>query len=348
MQFADIIGNGELKQRLAQMVDDDRLSHAILLTESGDWGGVAIATALAQYVNCEHPHDGDSCGECNSCHKYSKLIHPDLHYVFPVSSSKDLSEAEKKAPISDYFVKDFRELLLYDKYFGEQTLYEAIGLEGKSGIIGVNEARRIFEKLSLKSFEGKYKTMVIYLPEKMNQEAANKLLKLLEEPPAGTLFILVSHAPEKILSTIRSRCQMIQLMPLSREERKAAGKGTQSNPEFQELLTGIIKAGLGKALADTIPIWEALAEMGREKQKDFCIYSENYIRKLYMAASAMDSIAEYDTSEEAAIRELAPKIKPAFYERAFNAFETAIASVESNVNAKLTFCNLCNILYTSL
>ena len=152
------------------------------------------------------------------------------------------------------------DLLLYavtDRaWVGEQTLYEAIGLEGKSGIIGVNEAKRIFEKLSLKSFEGKYKTMVIYLPEKMNQEAANKLLKLLEEPPAGTLFILVSHAPEKILSTIRSRCQRIQLMPLSREQRQAAGKGSQSNPEFQELLTGIIKAGLNKALADTIPVWE--------------------------------------------------------------------------------------------
>ncbi len=348
MQFSDIIGNDELKKLLAQMVDDDRLSHAILLTEDGDWGGIAMATALAQYVNCEHPHDGDSCGQCDSCHKYSKLIHPDLHYVFPVTSAKSLTDQEKKAPISDYFVKDFRQLLLSDYYFGEQTLYEVLGIEGKSGNISVHEAKRIFEKLSLRAFEGKYKTMVIYLPEKMNQEASNKLLKLLEEPPAGTLFILVSHAPEKIISTIRSRCQRIQLKPLSRDEKKAAGIGSDTNPAYRELLTGILKAGLDKNLIDTFPIWEAIADMGREKQREWCIYSENFIRKIYMVASSMPDIVEIDPAEEELIAGLASRIKPTFYEKAFTAIENAIGSVESNVSAKLTFCNLCNILFLSL
>lgn len=348
MRFSDITGNEELKKLLAQMVDDNRLSHAILLTEDGDWGGIALATALAQYVNCEHPHDGDSCGECGSCHKYSKLIHPDLHYVFPVSATKALSEQEKKTPISDYFIKDFRQLLLEDKYFGEQTMYEAIGIEGKSGNISVHEAKRIFEKLSLRAFEGRYKTMIIYLPERMNQEASNKLLKLLEEPPAGTLFILVSHAPEKILSTIRSRCQRIQLKPLSGSEKKSAGIGVKVNPAYQELLCGIIKAGLSGNLIDTFPIWESLADMGREKQREWCIYSENFIRKIYMVASSMRDIVEIDPSEEEVIADFAAVIKPSFYEKAFNAIENALGSVEANVSAKLTFCNLCNILFLSL
>ena len=348
MQFSQIIGNDELKAVLTRMVDSDRLPHAILLTEDGDWGGIAFATALAQYVNCEHPHDGDSCGECNSCHKYSKLIHPDQHYVFPVAATKELTESEKKTPISDYFIGNFRRLLLADSYFSEQTMYEVLGLENKSGNISVHEAKRIFEKLSLTASEGRSKTIIIYLPEKMNQEAANKLLKLLEEPPLGTLFILVSHAPDKILSTIRSRCQRIQLKPLSTEEHRRAGLSSQTNPEFRELLTGIIKAGLDKRLIDTFPIWESLAEMGREKQRDWCLYSEKFIRNIYLTSLSMQTVADTDPAEEAIITELASKIKPDFYEKAFRALESAIGSVEGNVNAKLTFCNLCNIMYSYL
>lgn len=348
MQFSQIIGNEEIKSLLGQMVVDNHLSHAILLTEDGEWGAMAAAVALAQRVNCETAEGGDSCGVCDSCHKYNKLIHPDLHFVFPVAASKDLSESEKKAPISDYFIQSFRELLLENPLFTEQDLYDTIGVENKSGIIGVNEAKRIFEKLSLRAFEGKYKTMIIYLPEKMNQEAANKLLKLLEEPPMGTLFILVSHAPERIMSTIRSRCQRIQLKPLSVEERKKAGITVATNPEYQELLVSLLKAGISKSVIDTFPVWEALADMGREKQKEWCIWAENFIRKIYMTASSLENLAEIAPSEEAVVREMASAIKPAFYEKAFKALESAISSIDSNVNAKLTFCHLSNILLLSL
>ena len=348
MQFSQITGNDELKQLLGQMVVNDRLSHAILLVEDGRWGAMAAAVALAQRVNCENPEGGDSCGKCDSCHKYSKLIHPDLHFVFPTAASKDLSESEKKAPISDYFIKPFRELMIENPFFSEQELYDTLGFDNKSGIIGVSEAKRIFEKLSLRAFEGKYKTMIIYLPERMNQEAANKLLKLLEEPPAGTLFILVSHAPERIMSTIRSRCQLIRLKPLSREERAAVCPSSGVNPEYQELLVQLLKAGIAKSLADTFPIWEALADMGREKQKEWCIYAENFIRKIYMTSSSLEKIADLEAQEADIVRQIAAQIKPSFYEKGFKALEGAISSIESNVNPKLTFCNLCNILLLSL
>ena len=124
MQFSQVIGNGEIKALLAQMVDNDRLPHAILFSEDGSWGAMAVALALAQYVNCENPSGGDSCGVCDSCHKYGKLIHPDLHFVFPVAASKSLSESEKKAPVSDYFMESFRQMVLANPFFSEEDLYD--------------------------------------------------------------------------------------------------------------------------------------------------------------------------------------------------------------------------------
>lgn len=348
MQFSQVIGNEPLKALITQMVDNDRLPHAILFSEDGSWGAMAMALALATYVNCENPSGGDSCGVCDSCHKYGKLIHPDLHFVFPVAASKSLSESEKKAPISDYFLESFRQMVLTNPYFGEEDLYDTIEIDNKNGIISASEAKRLFEKLSLRAFEGRYKTVVIYLPEKMNQDAANKLLKLLEEPPAGTLFLLVSHAPERIISTIRSRCQHIRLSPLSKEERAAAGIYTRVKPEYRELLLQLFSAGTAKSVIDTFPVWEALAEMGREKQKEWCFYAEGFIRKIYMTASSMENLAELDAEEAGTVRDLAGKLKPGFYETAFKALEGAVASVESNVNPKLTFCNLCNILLLSM
>lgn len=309
MQFSQVIGNGEIKALLAQMVDNDRLPHAILFSEDGSWGAMAVAIALAQYVNCENPSGGDSCGVCDSCHKYGKLIHPDLHFVFPVAASKSLSESEKKAPVSDYFLESFRQLVLANPYFGEEDLYDAIEIDNKNGIISANEAKRLFEKLSLRAFEGRYKTVIIYLPEKMNQDAANKLLKLLEEPPAGTLFLLVSHAPERIISTIRSRCQHIRLHPLSKEERAKAGVAARVRPEYRELLMQLFNAGMAKSVIDTFPIWESVSDMGRERQKEWCLYAESFIRKIYMTASSMESLADLEEDEAGTVRNLAAGVK---------------------------------------
>ena len=344
MRFSDVIGNDKLKSALAKMVDTNRLSHAILLNEEDGGGGMAMALALAQYVNCPERAGEDSCGECRSCHLYSKLTHPDLHFAFPVSKADSLSESEKKAPISDYFLTSFRELFLSNPYFTEQQLYEALGVEDKNSSISVAEARSIFDKLSLKASSGQYKTMVVYLPERMNIEAANKLLKLLEEPPEGTLFLLVSHNPERLLQTIRSRCQLISLLPLSREERASVPRQAVGNPEWREVMISILEAGLSKKLIDTFPQWEMLAEMGREKQKDFCIYAEDFIRQIYMTAAGMDAIAGVLPEEEATIRSLAARIKPSFYEKAYMQIEGTLSAIGSNVNAKLNFCDLCNHL----
>ncbi len=349
MRFSEIIGNDALKAQLMRMVRGNRLGHAILFTEENGGGGFAFALALAQFVNCREPQESDSCGTCPSCHKYQKLIHPDLHFVFPVSSSNALSESEKKGPISDYFLPAFRELALANPYFTEQELYDAIGIENKSGLISVNEAKRIFEKLSLRAAEGLWKTMIIYLPEKMNLEAANKLLKLLEEPPQGTLFLLVAHNPERLLSTIRSRCQLIALKPLSREERRrTAGGRDGDNAEFREITRSLLEAGLEKRLIDTFLQWEMLADLGREKQREWCLYTENYLRKIYLVANGLDDLADLSEQEGSVIRDLAARIKPAFYEKAFAALESTLSAVGSNVNPKLAFCDLSNRLLLAL
>ena len=348
MRFSEIIGNEALGESLVRMVRENRLPHALLFTEENGGGGFAMALALAQYVNCRERGETDSCGTCGSCHKYGKLIHPDLHFVFPVSSSPLLSENEKKAPDSDYFLPVFRPLALENPYFTEQQLYDALGMENKSGLIGVSEARNIFAKLSLRAAEGPYKTLIVFLPEKMNAEAANKLLKLLEEPPQGTLFLLVSHNPERLLPTIRSRCQAIALRPLNREQRRAASGEEPDPAEYREIARSLLEAGLAKRILDTFPQWEMLADLGREKQREWCLYMENYIRKIWLCAQGLDDLAVLSPQEEAPVRDFAAKIKPAFYEKAFTALEGALQAIGSNVNPKLTFCDLSNRLLLAL
>ncbi|HPK30258.1 MAG TPA: hypothetical protein PK979_04350 [Bacteroidales bacterium] len=345
MRFADVIGDKGLKERLIRMVEHKRLSHAILFREEPNGGGLAFALALGQYVNCRHRSDGDSCGICPTCNQFQKLIHPDLHFAFPVNSSREVAESQKGRPISDHFLDNWRELVLNDPYFTEQDLYDAIGIDNKSGNISVHEARRIIERLQLRSFEADYKVMVIWLPEKMNQECSNKLLKLLEEPPTGTLFLLVSQAPEKLLATIRSRCQLIEIPPMSAEQHQSKPQEPLQEPvEYRDMLTGLIEAGISKKLIDTFAIWEALSEMGREKQKEFCIYSEKFIRKIYMTSQGLEQIAGIFDQEESQIRDLASRIKPDFYEKALSAFDRTISAIESNTNSKLTFCDLSNRL----
>ena len=345
MRFADVIGDKGLKERLIRMVEHKRLSHAILFREEPHGGGLAFALALGQYVNCRHRSDGDSCGICPTCNQFQKLIHPDLHFAFPVNSSRDVAESQKGRPISDHFLDNWRELVLNDPYFTEQDLYDAIGIDNKSGNISVHEARRIIERLQLRSFEADYKVMVIWLPEKMNHECSNKLLKLLEEPPTGTLFLLVSQAPEKLLATIRSRCQLIEIPPMSAEQHQSKPQEPLQEPvEYRDMLTGLIEAGISKKLIDTFAIWEALSDMGREKQKEFCIYSEKFIRKIYMTSQGLEQIAGIFDQEKSQIRDLASRIKPDFYEKALSAFDRTISAIESNTNSKLTFCDLSNRL----
>ena len=196
MRFADVIGNASVAKVLSSMADSGRVAHAMLMYENEGCGALALALAYVQYLNCSNPSEGDSCGECPSCRQMSKLIHPDVHFVFPVNKGPKTSDDK---PVSESYIKFWRELAIANPYFVEADLQRAIGIESKNGLIAVAEARSIINKLSLTSVADGYKAVIFYLPEKMNQETANRLLKMVEEPPEKTVFIFITHAPEKVL-----------------------------------------------------------------------------------------------------------------------------------------------------
>ena len=191
-----VYGNTEVVEALHRMVETGHVPHAILLHQDDGAGAFPIALNFLEELYGGNPRVG-------------KLIHPDIHFVFPVAGSDK--------PVSQNFIGPFRELLQDNPYFFENELYEAIGIEGKQSNISVHEARALLDTLSLSAVEGGYRTVVMYLPEKMNAQAANALLKMVEEPPQKTLFLLITQAPEKVLVTISSRCLHIRIQPLSLE-----------------------------------------------------------------------------------------------------------------------------------
>ena len=208
MRFADITGQGELKRRLASAVDAGRISHAQIFTGASGAGTLPIALAYAQYILCRNRRDGDSCGECPSCRQAAALAHPDLHFVFPVNKQ---GKKSGEAMLSDAFLPQWREMFARSGgYFSPQQWFAALNL-GKTlkGVISVRESEEIIRKLSFKSYESAYKIMIIWLPETMNDEASNRILKILEEPWERTLFLLVSERADLLLKTIVSRTQEV-------------------------------------------------------------------------------------------------------------------------------------------
>ncbi len=340
MQFKDVIGNQGLKGKLASMVDEGRVAHALMLIEEDGWGALPMAIALAQYMSCPHRSGGDSCGVCPECNKFQKLIHPDMHFIFPVNvTSKSGSE---KKPVSDHFIQIWRELTLKNPYFTEETLNNELGIEDKVGNISVAEAKEILNKTNMRSYEGGNKYIVIWLPERMSQEAANKLLKMIEEPFSGTYFILVTHSPERVINTIRSRCLSIQMLPI--ESSEITGEVSAYYPIISELLSSCISRKLASMLEKN----EEIVNLGRERQKEFCKYSTSFLRKIWLAKHGLANIANINHEERQTIESFAASIPEPFFEKAFNHFEGARSAVENNVNAKMVFCNLTNLLFVSI
>ncbi len=215
MRFADIPGLEEEKQKLINAVERNHVAHAQLFYGKEGSANLAMALAFVSFLNCEKPSKEDSCGECASCRKIDKLVHPDLHLVFPVAPT---AKIKGKDVVSDNFAGEWRSFALDHVYGGASDWLGYYGFENKQGNISKEESRQIIKHLSLKAFEAKYKVMLIWLPEFMHSAAANAILKILEEPPSGTLFILVSHNYESLLTTITSRVQLFTIRPFEDQE----------------------------------------------------------------------------------------------------------------------------------
>ena len=351
MRFADIIGNAEVAKALASMADSGRVAHAMLMYENEGCGAIALALAYVQYLNCVNPHDGDSCGECPSCRQMAKLIHPDVHFVFPVNKGPKTSDDK---PVSESYLKYWRELVIADPYFTEADLQKAIGIESRNGLIAVAEAKSIIGKLSLTAVADGYKAVIFYLPEKMNQETANRLLKVVEEPPVKTLFIFITHAPEKVLQTIFSRCQSIRVMPLSKEDaaRVKAIKPADDREEytlFMDLFSDLMNSILARDLMTALECGETIAALeSREKQKAFCNFAGNCMRKIFMVQQNMMQIADVEAHEEEFFNTVAARCGRNFCTKTMTNIEHVVSMIDRNVNSKILFCDLVNRMFVSI
>ncbi len=321
-----VYGNTEVVAALHLMVESGHVPHALLLHEDDGGGAFPLVINFLEELYGGSP-------------RVQKLIHPDIHFVFPVAGSDK--------PVSMQFLGKFRELALENPYFFENELYTAIGIEGKQGNISVNEARSILDRLSLSAVEGGYRTVVVYLPEKMNAQAANALLKMVEEPPAKTLFVLITHAPEKVLVTISSRCLHMRVQPLSPEaEREVHARENASNQALTDLFHDLLEAIVSRDRLKALETGEAVAELKvREQQKSFCRLASEDLRRLFFLQK-MPALARVPEGEEDFYKRMAGALKPTFPRRGMAALDRALLLIERNVNQKILFTDLVNQLYS--
>ncbi|MBR4826538.1 MAG: hypothetical protein IKZ91_01475 [Bacteroidales bacterium] len=323
MRFSSIQGNADVLKALSGMVDSGRIPHALMFSEPDGGPAFSIALAFLQYLYCQSRSGGDSCGECPSCNRVSKLIHPDIHFVFPVTSPQTCNG----------LMPQLRALATENPRFSEAELAAALGVDSKSSLIPVAEAREVLGQLSLSALEGGWRSVVIYLPEKMNQDAANRLLKAIEEPEPLTQFVLITHSPEKVLTTIASRCQRIQLGA----EAKA--------PEFDspELLDNLMEALLSHNLFGALEAADSIAALpSRESAKAFCKFASDAMRNIFLV---QQGIALPQTASGKAA-EWAPRAKKTFPRAALAALDKAHRLLERNVNTKIVFTDLADRLFT--
>lgn len=366
MFFKDIIGQKEVKARLIKSAKEGVIPHAQLFCGPEGVGKFPLALAYAQYLNCENPQEEDSCGVCPSCVKYNHLVHPDLHFVFPV-----VKKAAKKKEVSDDYINEWREFIKeHNYYFSYNQWLEYIDAENSQGNILVKESEEIIRKLNLRIYEARYKVMMIWLPEKMRVETANKLLKILEEPSSDTVFMLVSDVPDNIITTIQSRCQRINIHGIDKAEivnslttnyhlqaQDADNVAHLANGSylkaletisldkehkfFFDLFMQMMRASYARNIKQIKAIGIALAAIGREGQKGFLIYSQRMIRE-YFVSNMKNPDMVYLTQYEAdfGIR-FAAFVNERNIIGLMNELALAERHIEQNVNAKMVFFDLC-------
>lgn len=363
MLFAEIPGNNKVKQELISSVKKGRIAHAQLFLGNPGNAKLVLAIAYAQFLNCEHKKEDDSCNNCHSCLMYNQLSHPDLHIIFPVLKINKI-----KHPISENFITQWRELILENPYTSLQDWYQHLGAENKQGAIYKHEARELQKKLTLKNYESAFRIILIWMPEKMNHVTANKLLKLIEEPPKGTYILMVSEEDEQILPTIISRIQIIKNKQfndldvasflqkekgISNEKAEALAINAKGNmnkaiqlcvdeieevsrvEDFQKWMQICYKVSLKELSSLT----DEFAKKGRENQKMFLHYSLTLIRECLMLKVFYKELS-VEKKQEQFIKNFAPYIHQENSVSIFEILEKAIKNIERNANPKIIFYEL--------
>ena len=362
MRFDEIPGHGEVKKILRGMVYNKRIPHALLFLGEEGGGNLPMAFAFAQFIFCERKAENDSCGECRQCLRLKKLEHPDLHLVFPFALSKNTRTC-------DPLVSDFRIAFLQQPFLDLSDWFNELGAENKQPVIPAEESDQIIRKLSYTSFENNYKVMVIWMPEKMNHASANKLLKILEEPPDETLFFLVTSHFDQLLTTIISRTQLIKISPLQNEEMKLALQQKFSvTQERAAQIASISDGNLRSALrilsenGSTIAFFEhfktmmrychrydifritqwvdEIASLGREQQKYFFQYALNLLRECLMLNYGSGSLVHSQGEELAFLKKFAPFVHERNFEKMSEELNLACHHIERNAHAKILLTDL--------
>lgn len=363
MQFKDVIGQEEVKRKLILSVQENRVPHAQLFLGPEGNGKLPLALAYAQYILCPHRTATDSCGVCPSCQKISKLTHPDLHFVMPTATTKSV----KSYPESDLFLNEWRDYVLqHEGYVDTSSWYSFLGVENKQGAIYVRDAATLLRKLNFKAFEGDYKIAIIWMAEKLRVDTANKLLKLLEEPPEKTLFILIAEDQEELLATIRSRTSLVKVPRLKPEEihealmRRMGSSAQQASDAamiadgswlkakeyvndsddkkyffrtFQQWMRLCFKA----AVNELIDFSNNIKTIGRERQKDLLEYGLGIVMNSLLFNNNLASLVMLPEEEKKFNSGFAPFVKPSNLQQMAELLEEASRQIERNGYAPLIF-----------
>jgi DNA polymerase-3 subunit delta' len=361
MFFKDVVGQEEIKKRLIRSVNEERISHAQLFSGPEGTGKVAMAIAYAQFISCQNRSETDSCGVCSSCHKYQKLAHPDLHFVFPIFNAKSLNK-----PVSDDFLPQWRTMIFENPYFQLSRWLEHINAGNAQGEIYERESESILRKLNLKSFEAEFKVMIIWLPEKMNQACSNKLLKMIEEPPNKTLFVLITENEESVIGTIRSRAQLVKFPFVDKNSiqnalQKVEGINEAIIPDAVHLANGnyikaleylnpnedeqfyfkkfqdMMRYAYKREVLEQIAWAEEMAKIGRDKQKAFFNFALRLIREYFVMNMKQSSLVYLKQEEKEWGARFAPFINERNIVAFFNEFELGIKHISANGNPRIIF-----------
>ena len=337
MRFADIKGNDDIKKALVSMADTGRVAHAMLLYENEGCGALALALAYVQYLDCPHRHDGDSCGECPSCNRVSRLIHPDLHFIYPVNSGSRIPASAK--PTSESYLQQWRELAVSNPYFLESQLYEALGIENKSGNIAVADAKYILEKLSLTSVEDGYKRVLQTISSRCQ---GFRVLPSTKADVAATLVGRFSFSEEDagVLSGISGGSVGVAL--------RDAGESAEYSI-YMDIFSDMLKAAHEKDLLSVLEASEQIAALeSRERQKAFCSFAGDCLRKIYMVQQGMEALSNMKPGEEEFFSSAARWCSPSFCEKILGQIDRSSALIDRNVSAKIVFCDLADRIFLSI
>ncbi len=366
MLFKEIPGNKLVKKQLVGSVKNNRISHAQLFSGNSGSAKLALAFAYARYINCNNKSKEDSCEKCPSCLKYKNLSHPDLHLIFPV-----LKSASARAYVSDNFVNSWRDFILKNVYGSLNNwinTFETENKKGEKGAIYKDEAISIHKKLSLKHFESYYRVFLIWMPEQMNIQTSNKLLKIFEEPPNRTIFLLVSEQPNKLLSTIISRLQKTKINDFSTKDIVDFFKNNNLSSEKIKEISSLTNTDLGKIIQlieddveevnffDDFSSWmrlaykkdvinisqwvESISTLGRKNQRLFLLYAIKMIRECLIFNFANKSLLKTSPKESIFISKFAPFIHEENSVNIIDELEKSIKAINRNANAKILLFEL--------